>query len=72
MQVTLNSYPSIHQLLLTLLSHYTVVWGYLVYCVFVFFFCLYGYGFLSSGKDREVKFCMHVLTTIRTGLLTFW
>jgi len=26
----------------------------------VFFVCLYGYGLLSSGKDRGVKFCMRV------------
>ena len=35
------------------LCHHTIVWGYLVYCVFVcLFFCflLYGYGFLSGRK----------------------
>ena len=30
-------------------------------CLFVFVFvCLYGYGFLSGGKDKGVKFCMRV------------
>jgi len=55
-----------------LLSHYTVVWGYLVYCVFVclFFVCTVT-DFLAVEK-MGVKFCMRVLTTIRTGLLPFW
>jgi len=34
------------------LSHRTVVWGYLVYCVFYLF--VYGYGFLSGGNCKEI------------------
>jgi len=29
-------------------------------------FCIYGYGFLSSGKDRGVKFC--VLVRLLSGM----
>jgi len=44
-----------------LLSHHTVVWGYLVYCVC--FLCVYGYGFADlsrAEKDSGVKLCMLV------------
>jgi len=39
-----------------LLYNYAV-FSLLCVCLFV---CLCGYGFLSGGKDRGMKFCMHV------------
>ena len=47
---------------LLLLSHHTVVWGYLVYCVFVSF-CLFVCtvtDFSAAEKGRDVKFCTRV------------
>ena len=40
----------------SLLAHHTVVWGYLVYCMFV---CTIA-DLSAAEKDRGMKFCMHV------------
>jgi len=51
----------------SLLSHHTVVWGYLVFCMFV---CTVT-DFSVAEKDRGVKFCVRVRLLSRLILSHF-
>jgi len=53
-------------------SHHTLVWGILSLLCVIYFFCLYGYRFLSGGKRQGGEILHACSTTIRTGLLPFW
>jgi len=59
-----------------LLSHHTVVWGYLVYCVFVchFGFCLFlctVTDFSAAEKAKDVRYCTRVGLLSRQVFSTF-